>query len=50
LAAVVADDLEIWGAGYHVTGRENIVPAITSPGLSNCRMRVGKISGEISFD
>jgi hypothetical protein len=42
LRAVVADNVEIYGAGQFVRGRHNVEAAVTAPGLtaeqSFCRM------------
>lgn len=40
LAAVVAEDVEIWGAGDHVSGRRYPEGAITTPGLADCRLTI----------
>jgi ketosteroid isomerase-like protein len=40
LRELVAEDVEIWGAGNHVTGIEYPIGAATTPGLTDCRMEV----------
>lgn len=42
---LVAEDVEIWGAGHHVIGREHVLASVASPGLSHCRMRIIELSG-----
>lgn len=43
LEAVVAEDIEIWGAGAHVFGRHNVAGAVQTPGLSNCRIAIDEL-------
>jgi ketosteroid isomerase-like protein len=40
MEAVVADDVEIWGGGFHVVGRSYPMASVDSPGLSSCRMEI----------
>ncbi|MGY0233304.1 ester cyclase [Longispora urticae] len=40
LEAVVAEDVEIWGAGNRVVGRRYPAEAVTTPGLSDCRVDI----------
>jgi ketosteroid isomerase-like protein len=40
LAELVADDVEIWGAGTHVWGRHHVEAAVTQPGLDDWRTDV----------
>jgi ketosteroid isomerase-like protein len=40
LRAVVAEDVEIWGAGNHVRGIEYPIGAVTTPSLTACRMEI----------
>lgn len=40
LAELVAPDVEIWGGGAHVVGREHVAAAVHNPGLSDCRVEI----------
>lgn len=40
LEHLVAEDVRVHGAGYHVQGRSHPESAVLSPGLSNCRVAV----------
>ncbi|CAM3128603.1 ester cyclase [Stackebrandtia soli] len=40
LERVVAPDVEIWGAGRHVTGIDFPLASIETPGLSGCRLEI----------
>ena len=40
MEAVVAEDVEIWGAGSHVVGRRYPMESVRNPGLSNCRTEI----------
>lgn len=40
LAALVAEDVLVHGAGQHVQGRRYPEQAVLTPGLSDCRVRV----------
>ena len=40
MADLVAEDVEIWGAGSHVVGRKFPMGAMVSPGLSNTRIEI----------
>lgn len=37
---IVADDVQVHGAGSHVQGRVHPQGAVLSPGLSDCRVRI----------
>jgi len=41
LDALMAEDVQAWGANQHVTGREVVAGSVAgTPGLSNCRMEI----------
>jgi ketosteroid isomerase-like protein len=40
LREIVAEEVEIWGAGNHVVGIEFPMQAVTTPGLTGCRMEI----------
>jgi ketosteroid isomerase-like protein len=37
---IVAQDVRVHGAGYHVQGRSYPESSVLSPGLSNCRVKI----------
>ncbi|NUR49579.1 MAG: nuclear transport factor 2 family protein [Hamadaea sp.] len=40
METLVAEDVEIWGAGNHVVGRRYPMGAAVTPGLTDCRMEI----------
>jgi ketosteroid isomerase-like protein len=40
MQAVVAEDVEVWGGGTMVTGRQHPMAAVQTPGLSHCRVEI----------
>jgi ketosteroid isomerase-like protein len=40
METLVAEDVEIWGAGHHVSGRQYPMGSVVNPGLSNCRIEI----------